>query len=76
MPKKTCTQDEGLYRMRSWKQGDMFLAGQERRDCFDFISDDGFYLSPALGTRTVPNYQNVLSRKNFVRVSVKSSHIL
>ena len=60
--------------MHGWKQGDIFLAGQERRDCFDFISDVGFYLSPALGT--VPNYQNVLSRKNFVRVSVKSSHIL
>ena len=23
--------------MRGWKQGDMFLAGQERRVCFDFI---------------------------------------
>ena len=27
--------------MRGWKQGDMFLAGQESRDCFDFISDVG-----------------------------------
>ena len=25
--------------MCSWKQGDMFLAWQEGRDCFDFISD-------------------------------------
>ena len=39
--------------MRGWKQGDMFLAGQESRDCFDFISDvgiRGIYLSLALGT--------------------------
>ena len=28
--------------MRGWKQGDMFLEGQESRDCFDFISDVGF----------------------------------
>ena len=25
--------------MRGWKQGDLFLAGQESQDCFDFISD-------------------------------------
>ena len=31
--------------MRGWKQGDMILAGQESRDCFDFISDVGIYLS-------------------------------
>ena len=39
--------------MRGWKQGDMFLARQESRDCFDFISDvgiRGIYLSLALGT--------------------------
>ena len=39
--------------MHSWKQGDMFLAEQESRDCFDFISDVGIcgiYLSLALGT--------------------------
>ena len=39
--------------MRSWKQGDGFLAGQESRDCFDLISDVvicGIYLSLALGT--------------------------
>ena len=27
--------------MSSWKQGGMFLAGQESRHCFDFISDVG-----------------------------------
>ena len=39
--------------MCGWKQGDMLLAGQESRDCFDFISDvgiHGIYLSLALGT--------------------------
>ena len=39
--------------MRGWKQGDMFLAGEESRDCFDFISDVRIrciYLSLALGT--------------------------
>ena len=41
--------------MRGWKQGDMFLAGQESRDCFDLISETrvgirSFYLSLALGT--------------------------
>ena len=39
--------------MRGWKQGDVFLAGQESLDCFDFISDVGFrgiYLSLSLGT--------------------------
>ena len=39
--------------MCGWKQGDMLLAGQESRDCFDFISDvgiHGIYLALALGT--------------------------
>ena len=39
--------------MRSWKQGDMFLAGQEIRECFDLTSDVGIrctYLSLAHGT--------------------------
>ena len=39
--------------MRGWKQGDMFLAGQDSRDCFDFITDvgiRGIYLSLAFGT--------------------------
>ena len=39
--------------MRGWKHGYMFLAAQESRDCFDFISGvriRGIYLSPALGT--------------------------
>ena len=39
--------------MRVWKQGDMFLAEQESRECFDFISDVricDIYLSLALGT--------------------------
>ena len=39
--------------MRCWKQGDEFLAGQESRECFDFIFDVGIcgiYLSLALGT--------------------------
>ena len=39
--------------MRGWKHGYVFLAGQEIRDCFDFISDvgiRGIYLSLALGT--------------------------
>ena len=31
--------------MRGWKQGDMFLAEHDSRDCFDFISDVGIYLS-------------------------------
>ena len=42
--------DEGKS---GWKKGDMFLAGQESRDCFDFISYvdiRGIYLSLALGT--------------------------
>ena len=40
-------------RIRGWKQGDMFLAGQESRDCFHFIFDVGIrsiYLSLALDT--------------------------
>ena len=48
-------QDEG---MRGWKQGDMFLAGQASRDCFDFNSDvgiRGIYLSLALGTANSTN---------------------
>ena len=36
--------------MRGWKQGDMFLAGQESRDCFDFITNVGIYLYLTLGT--------------------------
>ena len=39
--------------MCGWKQKDMILAGQESRDCLDFISDvgiRGIYLSLALGT--------------------------
>ena len=39
--------------MRGQKQGEVFLVGQESRDCFDFISDvgiRGIYLSLALGT--------------------------
>ena len=38
--------------MRGWKQGDMLLAGQESRDCFDFISDVGIRVIHflALGT--------------------------
>ena len=38
--------------MCGWKQADMFLAGQESRDCLYFISDvgiRGIYLSLALG---------------------------
>ena len=38
--------------MCDWKQEDMILAGQESRDCLDFISDvviRGIYLSLALG---------------------------
>ena len=27
--------------MHGWKQGDMFLAGQENQDYFDLISDVG-----------------------------------
>ena len=49
-------EDEG---MRSLKHGDMFLAGQESRDYFDFISDvgiRGIYLSLALGTANSNNY--------------------
>ena len=39
--------------MRGWKQEEMFLVGQESRDCFVFISDVGIcgiYLTLALGT--------------------------
>ena len=39
--------------MRGWKQGGMFLAWQESRDCFDLIYDVGIcgiYLSLALCT--------------------------
>ena len=39
--------------MRGWKQGEMFLAVQESRDCFNFLSDvgiRGIYLSLSLGT--------------------------
>ena len=39
--------------MCGWKQGDMILAGQESRDCLEFIFDFGIrgtYLSLALGT--------------------------
>ena len=39
--------------MRGWKQRDMFLAGQESRDWFDFIFDVGIrgvYLYLTLGT--------------------------
>ena len=39
--------------MSGWKQGDGYLAGQESRDCFVFISDAvicGIYLSLALDT--------------------------
>ena len=42
--------------MRDWKQGDGFLAGQESRDCSDFISDVvicGIFLSLALGTAKI-----------------------
>ena len=49
--KKMFNQDE--EKMREWKQGDAFSAGQESRDCVDFISDVvicGIYLSLALGT--------------------------
>ena len=38
--------------MRGWKYGDMFSAGQESQDCFDFFSDvkvRGIYFSLALG---------------------------
>ena len=50
--KKMFNQDEGKKNARL-KQGDMFLAEQESRDCFDFISDVvicGIYLSLAFGT--------------------------
>ena len=45
-------QDEGKIEC-GWKQGDVFLAGQESQDWYDFISDvgiRGIYLSLALGT--------------------------
>ena len=41
--------DEGIR----WKQGNVFLAGQESRNCFVFFSDVGIrsiYLSLTLGT--------------------------
>ena len=42
------------------KQGDMFLAGQESRDCFDLFLTSGFevfgiHLSLALGTANSNN---------------------
>ena len=45
--------DEGKIECTVGNQGDMFLAGQEGRDCFVLISDvviRGIYLSLALGT--------------------------
>ena len=39
--------------MCTWYQGDLFLAGQESRECYIFISDigiRGIYLSLTLGT--------------------------
>ena len=59
--------------MRGWKQGYMFLAGKESRDCFDFISDvgiRGFYLSLAPGTA---NFKQLDLSCSFgkTRVSVK-----
>ena len=47
--------------MRGWKQGD--TAGQESRDCFDFISDVGFrgiYLSLTLGTAKFKQLESLL----------------
>ena len=36
-------QDEGkIYRMRGWKYGDMFLAGQECQDCSNLFLTSGF----------------------------------
>ena len=51
--KKMFNQDEGKIECAVEKQGDICLAEQESRDCFDFISDVGIcgiYLSLALGT--------------------------
>ena len=48
--------------MRGLKQGDGFLAGQESRDCFDFISDVvicGIYLS--LRLLVLPNSNNLIN---------------
>ena len=52
--------------MRSWKQGDMFLAEQESRDCFDFISSVricGIYLSLVLGTAKLKQLDETYSLK-------------
>ena len=58
-------------RMHGWKQGDGFLAGQESRDCFDFISDVviyGIYLSLALGR----GVHIVLSHLTFISMKVSN----
>ena len=52
--------------MRGWKQGDGLLAGQESRECFDFISDVGIcgiYLSLALGTAKFEQLGTIASQK-------------
>ena len=53
LDKRRCLTKMKKRWMRGWKQGDGFLAVQESRDWFDFISDVGIcgiYLSLALGT--------------------------
>ena len=41
--------------MRGWKQGEMFLEGQEGRDRFDFISDVGIRGIYCLWLLVLPN---------------------
>ena len=51
--KKMFNQDEGQIECAVGNREMVFLAGQESRDCVDFISDVGIcgiYLSLALGT--------------------------
>ena len=63
--------------MRGWKQGDMFLAWQESRDCFDLISDvgiRGIHLSLALGTAKFKQLDYPYSYSLFTKSLKKSSH--
>ena len=47
--------------MRGWKQGDMLLAEQESRDCFDFISDVGICGIICLWLLVLPNSNNLIN---------------
>ena len=54
--------------MRGWKQGYVFLAGQESRDCFDFISDVGIR---GIWLLVLPNSNNLI---NHVLWTFRAAH--